>query len=246
MSNIYSSFPINIPPLLGTNPYEPVSSGCHLSKESLNMGVTIYSSVSSVSGSSSFFFIQPILTGEVFASVGILIAAQLFMFLADRLFGLESMPLLKGPVISPEQTVRMSLSDLQNFLALMSRGNVQPSSGTSGPASNQTTSGVFSLETPEDPLVFALAIWGDFTDKPFCPTVFITFPLFAFPGVRGALPLLILELLTTIFVRAVVPPETTGAKPLTAPVSNTNLKLLQFSPEDLLNLLNKFGKHYGT
>jgi len=225
-------------------PCEPVSSECQLSKEALTFGVTIYSSVSSVTGSSSFFVIQPLLTGKVFASVGVLIAAQLFLFLGNRIFGHESKPSQKGPVISPEQTVQMSLSDLQDFLAAMSRGSVQPSSGTSVPATDQASAGISSLETPEDPLVFALAVWGDFTDKPFCPTVFLTFPLFVFPGVRGALPLMILELLTTIFVRAVVPPQTTGAKPLVAPVSHSNLKLLQFSPEDLLALLNKFGKHF--
>ncbi len=63
---------------------------------------------------------------------------------------------------------------------------------------------------------------------------------------RGALPLLILELLTTIFVRAVVPPETTGVKPLTEPASNSELQSQQFSPEDLLNQLDQFSKHSET
>lgn len=210
------------------------------------MGLTIFAPVSSVPGSASFFFLQPLLTGKIFASVGVLIAAQLFLFLADRFFGLESMPVQKGPVISPEQTVQMSLSDLQDFLASVSRDNVQPSTGTSVPSTDQDVTGIFPHETPEIPLVFALAVYGDFTNKPYCPAVFITFPLFTLPGVRGALPLLILEILTTIFVRAVVPPETTGSKPLTDPASNSKLQSLQFSPEDLLNLLNRFSKRFGT
>jgi len=34
--------------------------------------------------------------------------------------------------------------------------------------------------------------------------------------------------------------------PLPDPVSNSKLQSLQFSPEDLLNLLNRFGKRFGT
>jgi len=180
-----------------------------------------------------------VLKGKIFASAGVLIATQFFLFIANRFFGLSPQ---KGPIISPEQTVRMSLNDLQDFLVSMSRDNVQPSTGTDFPSTDQAITGTFTVETPEIPLVFALSIYGDFTDKPFGPSVFLTFPLFVLPGVRGALPLLILELLTTIFVKAVVPPETTGAKPLTEPASNSELQSLQFSPENLLNQLDQFSK----
>ena len=139
--------------------------------------------------------------------------------------------------------MRLSLSDLQDFLASMSRSNVQPSTGTSAPATHQVVTGTLPLVTPEIPLVFSLAVYGDFTNKPFGPSVFMILPLFTLPGVRGALPLLILELLTTIFVRSVVPPETTGSKPLTEPASNSELQSLEFSPEDLLNELDQFSKH---
>jgi len=229
MDNSYPSIPNSIPPLPGSNPCELVSS---VSKEPLNLGISIFAPVSSVPGSATFFFLQPLLTGKVVASVGILIAAQLFLFLADRFFGLS---VQKGPVISPDPNVRMSLSDLQDFLASISRGNVQPSTGTSVPSTDQIVRGTLPLATPEVPIVFALTVYGDFTDKPFGPSVFLLFPLFTVPGARGALPLLILELLTTIFVRAVVPPESTGARPLTAPASTSELQSQQFSPKDLLN-----------
>ena len=237
MDNIFSSFLNSMPSLPGSNPCEPVSS---VSKEPLNLGISIFAPISSVPGSATFFFLQPLLTGKVFASVGVLVAAQIFLFIANHFFDLS---VQKGPVISPEQTVQMSLSDLQDFLVSMSRGNVQPSTGTDFPSTDQAITGTFTVETPEIPLVFALSIYGDFTDKPFGPSVFLTFPLFTLPGVRGALPLLILELLTTIFVRAVVPPETTGSKPLTDSSSNSELQTLEFSPEDLLNQLDQFNKH---
>jgi len=232
---------------------------CHFSKEPLTLGIIIFTPVSSVPGSSSFFFFQPLLSGKVFASVGVLIAAQLSLLLANRFFCLESLPVKKGPEIWPGQTVRMTLSDLQDFLASVSH-DPQSLSSTSAPSSDsfssspdQAVPGIFPAVTPEIPLVVALSIGGDFTNKPFCPTITFIIPLLTFPGVRGALPLLILELLTTILVRAVVPPQTTGSKPFTDPFTNPGtdpgtdpVPKLQFSPEDLLKLLNRFNKHFGS
>ncbi|ODA39287.1 hypothetical protein [Desulfosporosinus sp. BG] len=250
MDNIYSAFSNSICPLPGSNSSEPVSCECRYPTEPLNFGVSIFAPVSSVPGSSTFFFLQPLLTGKVVASVGFLIASQLLLFLADRLFGLESMPIQSRPAISPEQTVRMSLRDLQDFLASVSRdiqpstGTSTPSTGTSAPSREDISTG--TIETPEAPLIFALAVWSDFTDKPYSPSVFLLIPVFTFPGLRGALPLLILELLATIFIRAVVPPKTTGSRPLTNPASTNNLPPFQFSPEDVLKLLKRFNKHFGT
>lgn len=253
---------------------KPIPSDGHLSKEPLNFGVSVFTPVSSVEGSSTFFFLQPLLTGSIIASVAILIAAQIFLFLADRLFGLESRPVQRGPLILPEQTVRMTLRDLQDFLASMPR-NIQsstdspapstsssspvtgtsaptvstsipttstsvPSNGANIPLSENVSTG--TIETPETPLIFALAVWGDFTDTPYTPSVFLLFPVLTFPGLRGALPMLILELLAAIFVRAVVPPQTTGSRPLTNPTANRQSQSI-FSPDDVLNLLNRFRKN---
>ncbi|HUX78805.1 MAG TPA: hypothetical protein VMW10_03530, partial [Alphaproteobacteria bacterium] len=149
MDNIYTSCTNSIPPLPGPNLCDPVSYEGHSSKEPLNFGFSIFAPVSSVPGSTSFFFLQPLLTGKVFASVGVLIAAQISLFFVNRFFGLESMPVQKGPIISPEQAVRMSLSDLQDFLASVSRGEIQPSTSTSAPSTGQAVSGELSPETPE-------------------------------------------------------------------------------------------------
>ncbi|WP_242966906.1 hypothetical protein [Desulfosporosinus sp. FKA] len=233
-------------PLVMSNACDPLVSVVNSSKEPLNFGISIFSPVSSLPGTSSLFFLQPLLTGKVFASLGILIAAQLFLFLANRLFGLELSTIKPGTVISPEQTVRMSTSDLQDFLASVTNGSIQSSVGQ--PLNNQpmnsprdVSSG--TLETPEAPVIFALTVWGDFVANPYGPTVFLILPIVTFPGLRGALPMLILELLGTIFVRAVVPPQTTGAKPLPES-SSSKPPLLQFTPEGLVNLLNRFSKHF--
>ncbi|WP_242976026.1 hypothetical protein [Desulfosporosinus sp. FKB] len=233
-------------PLVMSNACDPLVSVVNSSKEPLNFGISLFSPVSSLPGSSSLFFLQPLLTGKVFASLGILIAAQLFLFLGNRLFGLELSTIKPGTVISPEQTVRMSVSDLQDFLASVSSSNIQPSvvqSLNSQSTSLPTDISSGTTETPEAPVIFALAVWGDFVANPYGPTVFILLPVVTFPGLRGALPMLILELLATIFVRAVVPPQTTGAKPLPES-SSTKPTLLQFTPESLVNLLNRFSKHF--
>jgi hypothetical protein len=80
---------------------------------------------------------------------------------------------------------------------------------------------------------------------PYSPYVIVSVPILTFPGVRGALPLLILGLLSTIFVRAVVPPESTGSKPLSKPGAIMN-NPLTLTPNDLLQLLTRFGKHFGS
>lgn len=179
------------------------------SKEPLSLGLSLYAPVSSVPGSSSFFFLQPLLTGKVFASVGILIAAQLFLFFTERFLGREFRPFQKGPVILPDSAAQVSLEDLRNLLSV----NIRPADTSSPPATEQTIPGTISGAISEIPLVLALSVYGRFINKPYGPSIFLQFPLFTFPNLRGALPVLILELLTTIFVRTVVPPETTGAKP---------------------------------
>jgi hypothetical protein len=205
-------------------------------KEPLNFGISFFTPVSSVPGSASFFYLQPLLTGKVFASMALLSISQLFLFLINRIFGLESTPIKIGSSMPPEQTVRMSMSDLQEFLTSVSSNYVQPSGGSTDPTTG-------TIETPEAPIVVALSIWGEFTDNPYGPTVFLLLPVFTFPGLRGAMPMLIMELLTTIFVRAVVPPQSTGAKPLRDLISGKP-NILQFTPENLLNLLNRFSKHF--
>lgn len=201
----------------GSKPCEPAE--YQSSKTPLSLGVSIYTPVSSVPGSSSFFFLQPLFTGKVFASVGILIAVQLFLFFAARFFGRESEPFQKSPIFLPGQAVQVSFDDLRNFLGVNIRpaADTSPSATgqavTSPSATEQTIPGTISESLPEIPLVLALSVYGPFTNKPYTPSVFLQFPLFTFPNLRGTLPVLILELLTTIFVRSVVPPETTGAKP---------------------------------
>jgi hypothetical protein len=209
-----------------------------------------------VVGSSSILFAQPFLTGPVFASSAVLIGSEIFLFIADRLFKLESLPILDA---KNGQTVQMPLTELQGFLRWMANGmggspNSNPvTDGENGNIlSNQDgqiteghSTGFVTVTTHEAPLIVSIYISADYSTIPFTPSVGLFIPILSFPGIRGALPLLILGLLSTIFVRAVVPPESTGSKPLSKPRTSMNSPLT-YSPNDLLQLLTKFGKNFGT
>ena len=215
--------------------------------EPLNMGISIFAPISSVHGSSSLLFAQPLLTGSVFASTAVLIGSEFFLFIANRLFHLKSIPVLDA---RNGQTVQMSLTELQEFLRWIANGmgplQIQTQSNEDGRISGDHSTGFLTVTTPEAPLTIAIYIVASYSNDPFTPSVSFYIPILVFPGVRGALPLLILGLLATIFVRAVVPPESTGAKPLPEPEPGTIMNNpLTYSPNDLLQSLIKFGKNSG-
>lgn len=222
--------------------------------EPLSMGIGISVPISSVVGSSSLLFAQPLIIGRVFASSIVLIGSEVFLFIARRLFNLDSLPILDA---RNGQTVQMPLNELQEFLRWMANGS-GPSpnpnlvtnertmlTNSDGEIDGTVVPGFVTVTTPEAPLVVSIFVSADYSNKPFTPSVAMFIPILTFPGVRGALPLLILGLLSTIFVRAVVPPESTGSKPLSKPRSTMN-DPLTFTPNDLLQFLNRFGKHFGS
>jgi len=229
---------------------------CGEQREPLNMGISIGVPISSVIGSSILLFAQPLLTGSVFASTAILIGSELFLFIARHLFHLKSIPVLDE---RNGQTVQMSLIELQEFLRWMANGiGASPNSnpvtdgGDENIYSNQDgqitgdhSTGFLTITTQEAPITVAIYISAFYSNNPFTPSVTLFFPILAFPGVRGALPLLILWLIAIIFVRAVVPPESTGAKPLPEPETRLN-DTLTYSSDDITQLLTKFENEDST
>ena len=224
--------------------------------ESMVLGIQLFSPISSVAGSSTLILTQPLLTGRVFQSSAVIIGADIILLIAHRFFGVKSVPMLD---LVNDQTVQLPLSELQDFLRWMTNGSDSSLNINNIPnrrlinsdakASNgiQGGRGFLTPESPEAPLVIALYVIGNYSNKPYTPIVELIFPIIALPGVRGALPLLIVGLLATIFVRAVVPPETSGSKPLVKPVTSNNKDgPLTFTPNELLQLLTRFGKHFGS
>lgn len=228
----------------------------HSCGESIVIGLEFFCPISSAPGSSSLFFAQPLLTGKVFESSAVIIGAQIILYIAHHILGYKSIPILDP---KNNQTIQMPLSELQDFLKWMANGSDTFASLSSTSAgSNQITnsdSGIIGAisdrgfqtpQSPEAPMILAIYVVGNFSNKPYTPIVEIIVPIFTFPGLRGALPILIISLLATIFVRAVVPPESTGARPLAKPSPNNNTNPLTFTPNDLLKMFTKFGKHFNT
>ena len=227
--------------------------GCPINTP-LNFGIAIFAPLSSVPGSPSFGYFQPLLTGNVLASAGILIGAELFLFLAQHFFGLEGVPVVCPGTNANSPIIKIPVPELQELLSSLSKISSNPNdimlknqqlSQTSFRNLPNQTIGSFIMETPEIPLTITLTVSGYYSNEPYCPTVSLFIPIITIPGIRGALPILILGILETIFVRAVVPPESTGAKPLKKS-KNQEGKPFSFSSEELLNLLNRFGKHFSS
>lgn len=223
------------------------------SKERLVMGINLFAPISSDVGSPSLYYSQPLLNGSVFASSAIIIGTELILFIASRIFCLDSIPVLD---VKTGQTVQMPLSELQEFLKWMLQGTDNTTNLTfSSNGRNMLSTdrnlpeerGFPTPERPEAPLILAIFVSGDFSNRLYSPYITMIFPIFTFPGLRGALPLLILAIIGTIFIRAVVLPDTTGAMPLVKPDAlNKSNKSINLSPTDLLELLTRFGKHFGT
>ncbi len=215
----------------------------------LSMGIGVSVPISSVVGSSSLIFAQPILIGRVLASSIVIIASEVLLFIAKHLLSLKSLPILNA---SNGQTVQIPLTELQEFLRWIANGsgpspihnliiNSRNITGSDEQIEGATIPTLVTVTTPEAPLVISIYFSADYSTKPFTPSVAMFIPILTFPGIRGALPLLILGLLSTIFVRSVVPPESTGSKPLASTGTKSN-NPLTYSPNELLQFLTKFRK----
>ncbi|MFZ3101314.1 MAG: hypothetical protein WA113_03790 [Desulfitobacteriaceae bacterium] len=221
----------------------------------LNFGIAILAPFSSVPGSPSFAYLQPLLTGKVLASAGVLIVAELFLFLAQHFFGLEGVPIVCTGTDANSPIIKIPVTELQELLSSLSKFSANPndtllknqqlSQASFQTLPNQTIGSFLTTETPEIPLVIALTVYGVYSNEPFAPSISFLIPIITLPGIRGALPMLILGILGTIFVRAVVPPTSTGAKPLIKS-KNQDSKPFSFNSEELLNLFNRFGKHFSS
>lgn len=209
--------------------------------EPIGMGVGIFSKICSVPGSPSLGLFQPIFSGKLFSSSGVLIGAEFLILLAKFIFKLDKVPVLN---ISKNQVIQIPIGELQSLLQYMSTrqntvgGTAPPSASSIGAAPTFPT-----VLPPDAPLYVGLYLVADYSNQPYTPSLYLIVPILSFPGLNGALPLLILGLLVTIFIRSVVPPETTGSKFPPKPTERPNPSLSLY-PEELLGILNRFGKYF--
>ncbi|HBW36542.1 hypothetical protein [Desulfosporosinus sp. BICA1-9] len=235
-----------------------VNSSISLSEAPLNLGISIFAPISSATGSGTLFYIQPLLAGSVCEASLVMIIAELLLYITKQIFRVDRIPVLD---VKNGQIVQMPLTELQEFLKWMTKGtnyitNSNSQSNTSTDVRNLSTNGELmtgqrGLITPESleaPLVIAISITGNYADLLYSPAVSLIVPVLKFPGLRGSLPLLILGLIATIFIRSVVTPDLTGAETLTKSkaVNNDSNRFLNLTPNDLLEMLSRFGKHFGS
>lgn len=217
------------------------------SMEPIIIGIYVASRISSIPGSPNLSISQPLISTRLFSASGILIGAQFLLLLAKIIFKLDNVSVLD---VSKNQLIQMPIVELQNLLMYLgSRQNniaqgISTASTPSPPAFPTGTSiGFPTVLPPEAPLIISLFIAADYSNELFTPSTWFLVPILSFPGLRGSLPILILSLLATIFVRSVVPPETTGSKPLVKASERPNPSLSLY-PEELLAILNRFGKYF--
>lgn len=219
------------------------------SMEPIYVGIYVASRISSIPGSPNLSISQPLISSRLFSASGVLIGSQFLLLLAKFIFKLDKVPVLD---VSKNQLIQMPIAELQNLLLYLGsrQNNITSSQGgstastPSPPAFPTGTSVGFPTVLPQEaPLIISLFIAADYSNQLFTPAVWFLVPILSFPGLRGSLPILILALLATIFVRCVVPPETTGSKPLVRPSEQPNPSL-SLRPEELLGILNRFGKYF--
>ena len=222
------------------------------SKEPINIGLSITSRVSTLQGSPTLNILQPLINGRLFSASGVLIGAQFLLLLAKHIFKIDNIPVIDVP---KNQFIQMPIGELQSLLQYLgsrqSNEATLQGGSTFSPLTSSTafpTGSSIGFPTnlpPEAPLYIAVYIAADFSNQLFTPTVWYFVPILSFPGLSGSLPILILTLLATIFVRCVVPPESTGSKPFPKPSEQPNSSF-SLHPEELFGILNRFGKYFSS
>lgn len=197
--------------------------------------------MSSVPSSPFISLIQPLVSGRIFSAPGVLIGAEFLLLVAKYIFKLDSVPLLDGP---NNQMFQIPLNELQ---ALLKTIDSRQYSNLSMPGDTKLQNGFIpgtpTELPPEVPFIISLYISADYSNQHYTPSLWILIPILSFPGLRGALPLIILSLIVIIFVRSVVPPETTGSKPFPRPTMRTKSSL-NLGTEELLRILQRFGRYF--
>ncbi|AGA69356.1 hypothetical protein Desdi_1907 [Desulfitobacterium dichloroeliminans LMG P-21439] len=214
--------------------------------QAINVGFALLTRISSIPGSPTFTFVQPLINSHQFLAPWVLLGSQILLLLAKYVFQLEKLPIHN---FTSGQLLQIPIGELQSLLQYL--GPRQPSSATTqrNTINNSlSTADPISFPTelpPDSPLYMAIYISVDYSNELYTPSLLAYVPIISFPGLRGAVPFLILALLAVIFVRCVVPPETTGAKPAPIPRKSMN-QYLNLTSEEIVTLLKRFGKYFSS
>ncbi|MEL1135984.1 hypothetical protein AAC978_12440 [Desulfitobacterium sp. THU1] len=214
--------------------------------QAINVGFAFLTRISSIPGSPSFTFAQPLINSKQFLASWVLLGSQILLLLAKNVFQLEKLPIHD---FSSGQVLQIPIGELQSLLHYLGPRQLGSATNQSNIMSNPlSTADPISFPTelpPDSPLFMAIYVSVDLSNELYTPSVLSYVPIMSFPGLRGAVPFLILAILAVIFVRCVVPPETTGAKPAPIPRKSKN-QYLNLSSEEIVTILKRFGKYFSS
>lgn len=209
----------------------------------LNFGLVFFAPISSVAGSATIQITQPLLVANVTFAPLWIVLGELALLIANAIFALDTIPLI---AVRDGRLLRIPLGELRRLLSdlegTVSQGTV-PQGTAPGAIGDR---GFLTAEEPGAPLIIGLSVFSDYSEDPDSPNTQFIVPLVEVRGLRGALPMLILGLLMTIFVRAAVPPEASGAKPFNPLLTGRRGRTFNLSPEALTHLLERFGKYFSS
>ena len=210
------------------------------------VGFSLLTRISTMPGSPTFTIAQPLINTRLHLATWVLLGSQVLILLAKNVFGLEKIPVLD---IAQNQILQIPIEELHNLIQYLGSRRVNTTSNqvpSSQIIPGSSTTANFPTELPPDsPVYIALFITSDYSNELYTPSILTYLPIVSFPGLRGALPFLILALLAVIFIRCVVPPETTGAKPIQKQSIGQNHSY-KLTSEDLIVILKRFGKYFIT
>ncbi|MDA8227691.1 MAG: hypothetical protein M0T74_08300 [Desulfitobacterium hafniense] len=139
----------------------------------LNFGIAIFCPISSVAGSATVILTQPLLTSNFVSASVIILAIQIFLLIAKRIFDLERVPVSDS---ARSTTIQMPLSDLNEILQSTLQDSSVTAEQTDGLNLTPRQRGFLTVETPEAPLLVGLYVYGTFFKSRgyslyrYCPT----------------------------------------------------------------------------
>lgn len=182
----------------------------------INVGLSFLTRVSSVPGSPTFIYSQPLINSRVYFAPWILLGAQVVSLVGKKFLQIKEIPILD---VAQGKLCSIPLDKFLDILGSLNEATGNLSSRNFFEELNQTSSSTasgldFPTQLPPDvPMYIALYLSADYSRELYTPNIIVYVPMLSFPGLKGALPFLVLALLGTILVRCVVDPKTTGAKP---------------------------------
>ncbi|MDA8442086.1 MAG: hypothetical protein M0Z55_06885 [Peptococcaceae bacterium] len=217
--------------------------GTKLPFPTIDLNLRFISPVSSAVGSPTLHFNQKITATQLPNAGFWLLVVNTIIQIVVWLCG-EDKIIQPDPAAFPgsEQMISMSLPQLAQFLAQLGGGNwdlPQRNSAALNSGDGITRPGVQVLSPAY--LTLFLLVNATPTGRAGTPIFSLFVPLLSFVGISGGLPIIIMGLISTILVRHVVPPSSSGTAPMPDPPGLAQPSI-ELKLQELMQLLKGWGQ----